>query len=214
MLHALIAAIVLLFSFLFPASDALLTSAHSHSIIQLYSIEKGSGGTGYEIEYQGREFIITNAHVCELKGEQGTLIAESPYMPKQSVKVLAELSNTSDLCIVEPLKGQLVPLHLADKELHLFETFYTTGYAYLGPLVTVFGMSRQEMIVEIEGEKRLAVLAQAHIVGGDSGSPVFNSRGEVVGTIFAGDRDQLGLYIPLSTLKEFLNSYFTSDAHQ
>lgn len=53
-----------------------------------------------------------------------------------------------------------------------------------------------------------SIYTNAKILPGNSGSPVFNAAGRVVGVVFAGDADgSAGFFIPLEDLYEFVSVY-------
>jgi hypothetical protein len=53
----------------------------------------------------------------------------------------------------------------------------------------------------------ISMLTTCQILGGSSGSPLFNNWGQVVGVMFAGSTElnNWGHAIPLTSIKEFLN---------
>jgi V8-like Glu-specific endopeptidase len=53
-----------------------------------------------------------------------------------------------------------------------------------------------------------AATSSIQIYPGNSGSPVMNSSGDVVGIIFAGDnRTNYGSYVPVFKIREFLERF-------
>jgi hypothetical protein len=194
------------------------------------------GGTGWNWRSpSGRAYTVTNAHICRL-AENGYIAAKSAEYPRRyRIKVL-EVSTTTDLCIAEGIpyaRG----LELADKH-SAQQHIWTLGHPYLKPLTLSEGflVGREPMDIADNTEDEAKCKAQGgrikefmglfgteryciytydaydtsmRVFPGNSGSPVFNAAGAIVGVVFATDADRTwhGAVIPLDVLREFLNGY-------
>ena len=196
------------------------------------SLSKYSGGTGFQIKLpSGKLAIMTNKHICEL-GKW--LYAHTQDGKSQLVKVIEEYKG-HDLCLMTPVKN-LRPLKIArDLDLHervwlvghpaLRPLTLESGH-YVGPI-------RIRMYVSCRGKRRrpVEVPIKSNILeeffkmyyngcmkyfnthhinniayGGNSGSPVINKYGNVIGVLFAGSRSQntSSYIVPLKYVKDFL----------
>ncbi len=192
-----------------------------------------AGGTGFVVDYGGfLKYTVTNAHVC-LLAEDDKMIAEVGSNP-QIVKVLY-ISDKSDLCITTAPDG-IRPLPMAESGMEHYKRYYKIGHASLYPANLESGYFLEETSVSIPDGQTLEkcvgpkysiqmnFLGQSFCVAtvegyrttiktypGDSGSPVVNAEGEVVGVAFASDSDKhWGLAIPLGAIKELLKDYTKS----
>lgn len=191
------------------------------------------GGTGFEVKTpSGKVVTVTNAHVCELN-QAGAMQATSVLFPDRKfiIRVL-EMSTLTDLCILEPLPTT-PGLELAFSE-NPHGLLYVLGHPFLKPLTLSTGyVTRMDYIdlvqegEECVGEQKkmkeimtffgpvsvcvrsfLAYGTSIEIYPGNSGSPVLNGNGDVVGVVFASDgRDNKGYFIPLNFLADMLRAY-------
>jgi S1-C subfamily serine protease len=159
------------------------------------------GGSGFNISPRG--LVVTNRHLVEDASlirvsfpEQGTFIASEWYVSEQADLALIPL-DSSDLPVLTLADDSLLP---GDELLVIGNPLQYTRIANRGTLAGY----RQTG----DGSGRSMVIA-AEIYPGNSGSPVFNRAGEVIGVVFATIRgedaaESLGLAIPVETLKELL----------
>lgn len=189
--------------------------------------------SGFSVEYNKKTnttYVLTNEHVCEDKVKDPELIIVgissrnarahlSPY-DYQYVLSLVDHDKTMDLCLLET-RGKISPVKFANpkKELTQMEQVFLIG-APAGNfpirLDTYFSgfLSRGGGFDNmIGGSNRDYLLLSELVMGGYSGSPVFNKDGEVVGIVFASLGKNLGFFrietygslaISLGDIKEFL----------
>lgn len=186
----------------------------------------GSGGTGFAVKApSGDEYILTNRHVC---GDQKELLVTSAALPRPIVKKVIEVSKEHDLCLVEVPKGlkaqNIAPISLIGSKI------YVVGYPRLLPITPRDGfiIDRSSLLlpaeydengeclppfVEMQGwlgkvclEPYDSIIITAEIHPGNSGSPLINRNGDVVGIVFAGNGVQ-GAAVPLEYIKRFLALY-------
>ena len=186
-----------------------------------------SGGTGFAVQTpKGKTYTLTNRHICEI-AQNGVLLANPGGLPLP-VRVL-KISKKSDLCLVENVPDKQ-GLRLASNSLQAGEEFAIVGHPMLLPLTLSRGelISYQEieMPTKVDQEcdsderqvetmfftvclkKYRAGMTNAVALGGNSGSPVVNFSGDVVGVLFAGFNDSnWGIIVPLEEIKEFLKEF-------
>lgn len=193
-----------------------------------------SGGTGFVVQAaSGAEYTLTNAHVCRVTNN-GIMYATTHMSDRYTALRIIEVSKETDLCLLEPVpnKGSL-PLA---GSLELGEELSVIGHPLLEaltlsqgditsfePVTVVIGVEQTEEVCGGLGGQTIVVpffnipvclrsydaaRITARIFGGNSGSPVVNSYGNVVGVLFAGnDRTNFGYIIPLDAVKKFLSTY-------
>lgn len=213
-----------------------LLAEKSYQIIRLTppSSDK-TGGTGFALRTpMGNVVTATNAHICEA-AEGGILMAQPEgYNRRVPIRVL-EVDEPNDLCVLEPVRF-MTGLSLADGGGKLKQAVYILGHPLLKDVTFSAGHSIQREPIDLvkggpdtpckgKGEtlKELpwgplmvtvcvksieAVEMTATIFPGNSGSPVLNSDGDVIGVVFAADqRTNHGFYIPLERLVELVSAY-------
>jgi S1-C subfamily serine protease len=176
-----------------------------------------SGGTGFAVKgASGEDYIMTNRHVCgvgtaglvKIKFHDGTFL----------YKRIKHIDKVHDLCLIEGVKG-LKPLDIG-KDLGVGEFLYVVGHPALRPLTVSSGeyIGREDIELAAEVETREAcsgrvlelppiyrfiygveflcllkyesMVTTAVIYGGNSGSPVVNRWGQLIGVAFAGNVEQ------------------------
>ena len=168
-------------------------------------------GSGFIIHPDG--YVVTNDHV--IAGERKISITqfrqtktELTKMNFENVRIVAS-SAENDLALLkieDSLKGPLPTVPLGDSdEVKQGQRVFAVG----SPL----GLERSvsEGIVSLRNRLiggRLHVQTTAEISPGNSGGPLFNYRGEVVGVnnmkVVATGAEGLGFSIPVATVKTFL----------
>jgi S1-C subfamily serine protease len=162
------------------------------------------GGTGFEVQYHHHKYIITNRHVCLMY--DGGKIA-SVVLPDGVIvhREIVQISELTDLCAIESV-DDLPGLRLGSDP-YIGELIALVGHPALLPLNVSYGAVLQETAFQVGDENVDAYLSNAEGLPGNSGSPVVNYKGEVVGVDFAGDNDiHWSLIIPGHDLKYFLES--------
>lgn len=217
--------------------DKHLKALLRNSVVYIVNESEKGGGTGFLVKNDnGREYIITNRHVC-----RGTIQSDGSVKVKTDEKVIKrkviEISTESDLCIIESGFDQKA-LKMAD-EYELESEAYVMGHPYLNPLTFVHGELIADVTIglidhpmtaednECSGEGQHAekinmlfftvevciqdyksISTTIPTFPGNSGSPMVNEKGEVIGVIFAGDTSSnWGYAVPLDQLKAFINKY-------
>jgi S1-C subfamily serine protease len=195
-----------------------------------------SGGTGFAVKGKsGQEYIMTNKHVCEIA--EGGYVAIKKDGAEPVLKRVIYKDTEHDLCLVEgdsrldaievgkhPSKGTnlYVVGHPGLRQLTV------SGGEYIGyDIVTLLDevQSRKDChgkIVELSPMQQwfygieFACLVDyksygitAVVYGGNSGSPVVDSFGNVIGVLFAGSTQQErdNYAVPVSEVKRVLSKF-------
>jgi S1-C subfamily serine protease len=192
------------------------------------------GGTGFVVRgFSGKSYTLTNSHVCA-GAREGVMEARKWGAQRGARLRVLDVSDTSDLCLLETV-GASEPLRLG-YELEANQPVVVIGHPHLQPLTPSAGVALErdttsmyvdlapsectgpakkiETVDTIFGSQSVCVftlrsmLTSAVIYPGNSGSPVLDSDGLVVGVVFAGDRrSNYGVIIPLEDVADFLSVY-------
>lgn len=183
----------------------------------------------------GDTFILTNSHVCGIGKEQGYLevdfgdgtklaraiIKDSIYTdlclvePVPGIEGLS-FGGTEGLGstvfaighpLLEPLtltKGELTGSSFVDVLDHFINSNDPKDICSLPKnrkmMVNMFFFMQEACLIHVE-----AYLSNVTILPGNSGSPLVNWRGQVIGLAFAGNSEShWGLFIPLKEIQIFL----------
>jgi S1-C subfamily serine protease len=162
-------------------------------------------GTTSQINYKGHRFTITNRHICvDRSGKKQKFIRVG-----NATRNVINISDTHDLCLLEP-NPDSSSLSLADSSA-VNDEVRIVGFPRGLPKTTRKGMliaKRTSQFRWIPGSVFGIPYDLITTIGypGNSGSPVINVYGELVGVVFAGLRGiHTEMYaVPLSSIKGFL----------
>ncbi len=187
-----------------------------------------SGGSGVILHSSpaGSE-VLTNGHVCGVVKNGGRLTTNTTSAIVASYK----LSKYHDLCIISTKENLGVSTRVANSPPNPEDEAIVSGHPALFPTIITRGHFTQHMIIQVmtgmractEDEEKgdLAMvcvflggipivkqydsqLVSSTIMAGSSGSPVFNSSGEISGLIFAGAGDlSYGFIVPQEYVRYF-----------
>lgn len=186
-------------------------------------------GTGTLIKgASNTSYILTNAHVCRMTGDLAVVANLSTYFTASVVYS----NKQQDICLLKPNKElTLNSVKIAKEEAYLNQVVYTIGFPRNYPLSlkrgNVIGPYRdfteevyvdQKNCVAILPNPQTKILSCLYMMdfmltsftayGGNSGSPVLNQDGELVGLLsLAVYQTQYGGYIFLNEIKKVLNKY-------
>lgn len=198
-------------------SAGLIKAEHRASIFTLTDMNgpKDGGGTGFQVQDRdGRQFVVTNGHVCDMGAGDGQLLAWRDDRAEPEVLTIQYYADWTDLCVLSASKDA-PSLELANNEASDTEPLFTLGHPFLRALTVYEGYLVRAENVEVAYEEKTpeqctglgfemkdeptmfgvmsicmrslwAYDTTIKTFPGNSGSPVLNADGKVVGVIFAG----------------------------
>jgi putative serine protease PepD len=195
-----------------PAVANILTKATEYDFF-MDPVPVEGAGSGFVIDPKG--YILTNYHVVEGAQSIEVVLGDQSRYPAKFIG--ADQRNDVALVKIEP-KGKLVALSLGDsgtiqvgqKVLAIgnpfgFQSTLTTG------VISALGRTVQTSQTTFIDE---AIQTDAAINRGNSGGPLINSHGEVIGINSAiytpsGTTAGIGFAIPINTAKNIANDLIT-----
>ena len=161
---------------------------------------QGAGGTGFLITYNGKSHIITNKHVCNGVGSNGLIQINA----KLGIFVQSyRLYKDHDLCVIKAPKILGEGLKLGSNPT-IGDNIYMMGHPKLQPARLVSGfyfLTEKIFVEELLSSYRMLITS----FPGNSGSPILNIYGHVIGVLYAGSEID-SLAVPLKDLESFLKS--------
>ncbi|MBO0600561.1 trypsin-like peptidase domain-containing protein [Sporosarcina sp. E16_3] len=185
-----------------PAIEFLKTSSklskqkniatYKKSVVVIQSAE--SKGTGFSISGDGT--ILTNYHVIEGSDTVNVYFPEEGRFTADVVQTYPSV----DLAVLKVNRQKLPYLTLAKK------TSFTANEAihFIGNPLSFKGIANEGLIIDyiqLPDWDEPVVMMKAPVYRGNSGSPVLNSKGLVIGIVFATldheTHGKVGLFIPI-----------------
>lgn len=171
------------------------------------------GGTGFFVSADG--YLVTNKHVVDREGVDYSIVTDAGET--YDVKVVAK-DPTLDVAILKvDADGEFPFLNFADiRDLRLGESVIAIGNALAEfpnsvSVGVVSGLSRDivagdgfSLVESLEG----VIQTDAAINRGNSGGPLLNTKGEVVGVnvAVAGSGENIGFALPSNVVSSVYNS--------
>lgn len=182
----------------------------SQAVVKITDPLEITGGTGFHIRTEkGNNYILTNGHICGLAklDPNGNVYVKNLEEDRLIPRKVIEVSNFADLCLVEGIPDSSV-LTLGGKPSPGDELF-VVGHPRLFPTTMTHGEYIGELIIDIFDYVNTKIyLTNVNILPGNSGSPVLNKYGNVVGVAFASQRgDNWGLMVSIDEINKFLKHY-------
>ncbi|WP_085992829.1 S1C family serine protease [Oceanobacillus senegalensis] len=155
---------------------------------------ENSKGTGFAISSDGA--ILTNHHVIEDKRNLTVAFPDHGLFEAEVVKSEPSI----DLAVLQ-VDGEELP-HLTLAESPAFEQ--DQAIQFIGNPLRFNGIANEGNIIgptKLDGWEEQVIMIEAPVYRGNSGSPIINEQGNVIGVIFATlNHDQhgkVGLFVPI-----------------
>lgn len=227
---------LLISSLLFNVSASKTESQNSFEKSNVYRISTYAGsrsyGTGFSIDINGVNYVITNNHVCSVS-DKSVLWAHNEYGDTWHRLDIVTRDGEHDLCL---LSSPTVTsgLKLGEKGGWLKDTIRVMGHPGMRPLTESRGKITEISEAGVQGhadteaacnkpwmkwvsqhtffgmqsacfEIRESYIVDALVIPGSSGSPVFNEAGLVIGIIYAAGPGE-GLYIGVEHINTLIKN--------
>lgn len=171
--------------------------------------QKGISGTGFAINYQNQIIIVTNEHVVPLKNQIYELTS---HTNKQFTAKVIYSDKEIDLAFLKLTEEQSIPtlkLNNSYLDKHIGDYVFTIGNPY-DLLFSYSDGSLSNVLRQVMfGDDYDEILLQTNIEvnPGNSGGPLLNEKGEVIGIISSTLENTTGisLAIPTVQLEEHLS---------
>lgn len=196
--------------------------------------QQGSGSGFHVKANSGKTYILTNAHVCQLADKKGNILVQRDQT-LISRKVIS-IYKKHDLCLIDPLPNHSDTGLDVASNLSIGEDIVLIGHPSGRPLTLSKGefvLNRIIYLIDSSVKNQTACKMKSgiwqNIFGfiefcvvpsrangitspsypGNSGSPVVNKWGNVVGVLFAGSIKELNdnYMVPLNEVQNFLKDY-------
>ena len=162
-----------------------------------------SKGTGFSISHDG--LIVTNDHVVDQSKNISVIFPEKGVFEAELLENYPEV----DLAILKVQGDDFPALELAkDPPYTKAEHVY-----FIGNPLAFTGIANEGTVLEptrLDHWTEPVMMMQAPVYKGNSGSPVLNEEGQVIGVVFATIKTKpygrVGLYIPIQTLHHLRKS--------
>lgn len=181
--------------------------------------QTGSGsvsGSGLVLSENG--YILTNYHVIENAYEQGTVIKVILFDNREFIADVVGVETDSDLAVLKIGADDLTPAYLGNsEEMRVGQTIYAVGNP-LGELTyTMTSGIVSALDRNITTDIRVTVnmfQIDAAVNNGNSGGPVYNAYGQVIGIVTAkfseNGMEGLGFAIPVNDICTIANELISN----
>ena len=158
------------------------------------------------VKYKSALYTVTNRHCCNA---YSNMFKKGYRKIGDNLEKILMSSNSHDLCILTSKNKRFIKL--AKKPAKLYERVMVMGYPKGNQLTPRFGHIIQESynvcLNHRNGERKCenAVLSSTLVYPGNSGSPLVNMDGELVGVVCGGNFSvSFGISVQLKYVKEAL----------
>ena len=147
-----------------------------------------SMGSGAVILYKNKKAVLTAAHVCKQENFEKFVNRHNGHFflkaidrdNKEYIIKVIKYDNNQDICLLASISGDLPPyLKISQKKPEYAEIAYN--------LAAPLGIIDQQMVPVYQGfffgKSKGSAFYSIPVAGGSSGSPIVNSKGQLIGMI-------------------------------
>jgi S1-C subfamily serine protease len=188
------------------AAEEVLRTAREFTVrIRALGCSRLGTGSGFVLD---DGLIVTNRHVVGQPRE----VTISTWDGRSFDAVVEGIALDADLAVIKVIGAELPVATLRDDPVTVGEAIAVIGYPGGGPATITTGKVLGFTAGPMLGESAPAIVVDAEVRQGNSGGPLIDANGEVVGVIFALSRETGdGLAVPVGVLLERLETRgFTS----
>lgn len=175
--------------------------------VKVLNTTMNGGGTGTIVSSSPKgSLILTNSHVCEVVESGGYITNDNNKYKVTNYK----LYDGHDLCLVKVSENLKVNTKITKTRPKINDTSIVSGHPHLLPNIITMGHFTDRLSVNVLvgfeqceeqslecaffGGKPIVKTYESQLISnlilpGNSGSAVYNSKGEIAGVVFAGNKD-------------------------
>ena len=185
---------------IFEIAEANTVEILAHEGDPLY----GASGSGFFFAENG--YILTNAHVILSEIEKPTPAAQILVRFKNSEytkAIIVDFDEAEDMAVLQTTLPCSNIAKIAKESPETGEAIYAVGNSAGQGMCILEGIVADK---EREVIGKDFMMISANIVGGNSGGPIFNTKGEVVGIVTLGSTEAVAMNfgIPIKRIEKFL----------
>ncbi|MCD8016831.1 MAG: S1C family serine protease [Oscillospiraceae bacterium] len=198
-----------------------VTTEVTYTNIFGYTTSSAVSGSGFMIDSDG--YILTNYHVIEYAAEGGYEITVLTYDGTEHAAEIVGYEEDNDIAVLKADVSNLTAAALGDSDaISVGDTVYAVGNP-LGELAfsmttgSVSALNREMTTSSGSGDETTTInmfQIDAAVNSGNSGGPVYNSSGEVIGVVTAkyasSGVEGLGFAIPINDAMRIADELITN----
>lgn len=179
-----------------------------------YTIPSVVSGSGFVVSSDG--YIITNYHVVEKAADGGFEVAVSMMNGSTYSGRVVGFDKFSDIALLKIDAPELIPVTIGDsEEVKVGDEIYAVGnpFGILDFTLTTGRVSALDRLIATENNEDNAIRMfqiDAAVYEGNSGGPIYNSYGEVIGIVAAKyapqvESEGIGFAIPINSAMKIIS---------
>ena len=195
-----------------------LSETLSPAIVGVQSITNGVGNIGAGVCVAPKGIIITNSHVINNAETISLYLQDGTNI---SANIVYE-DTVLDFAIVKSNK-EIPYLRLSEENVNVGEDVLAVGtplslnltHTFTKGIISATNRSLKVSLAKGEGIMQNLIQHDASLNPGNSGGPLINERGEIIGinTLKISGGEGIGFAIPVKSFKSLLNNYLSDEEY-